>query len=91
MLFSNWFGRKKYRSVPEQVNQPPSDTISTSLVQNMTYLHSQFNQTPDLVVRHFIIKQSGEQAALVYLDGLVDINAINNNVLRPLQFEAGSS
>nr|WP_307449905.1 MULTISPECIES: spore germination protein [unclassified Paenibacillus] len=56
----------------------------------MTYLHSQFNQTPDLVVRHFIIKQSGQQAALVYLCGLVDMNAINNNVLRPLQFEAGS-
>ncbi|KRE86553.1 spore gernimation protein [Paenibacillus sp. Soil766] len=89
MLFSNWFGKKKYRSVQEQVNQPPSNTISTSLVQNITYLHSQFSQTPDLVVRHFIIKKSGEQAALVYLNGLVDKSAINNNVLRPLQFEMG--
>lgn len=42
-------------------------------------------------MRHFIIKQSGEQAALVYLSGLVDKNSINNNVLRPLQFETGSS
>lgn len=90
MLFSNWFGRKKYRSVPEQVIQPPSDIISTSLVQNLTYLHSQFSLTPDMVVRHFIIKQSGDQAALVYLSGLVDKNAINNNVLRPLQFETGN-
>lgn len=90
MLFSNWFGRKKYRSVPEQINQSPSDSISTSLAQNITYLHSQFSQTPDLVVRHFIIKQSGDQAALVYLSGLIDKNAINNNVLRPLQFETGS-
>ncbi|MFC5451028.1 spore germination protein [Paenibacillus aestuarii] len=77
--------------MPEQVKQPLSDTISTSLVQNITYLHSQFSQTPDLVVRHFLIMQSGEQAALVYLSGLVDKNAINNNVLRPLQFEKGYS
>lgn len=90
MLFSNLFGKKKYRSVQERVNQPPSNTISTSLVQNITYLHSQFSQTPDLVVRHFIIKKSDEQAALVYLNGLVDKNAINNNVLRPLQFETGN-
>lgn len=90
MLFSNWFGRKKYRSVPEQVNQPPSETVSASLVQNITNLHSQFSLTPDLVVRHFIIKQSGDQAALVYLSGLVDKNAINNNVLRPLQYETGN-
>ncbi|WP_082615198.1 spore germination protein [Paenibacillus sp. Soil787] len=91
MLFSNWFGRKKYRSVPAQINQPPSDSISSSLAQNITFLQSQFSQTPDLIVRHFIIKQSGEQAALVYLSGLVDKNSINNNVLRPLQFETGSS
>ncbi|CAN7257474.1 spore germination protein [Paenibacillus sp. LjRoot56] len=90
MLFSNWFGKKKYRSAQEQVNQPPSNTISTSLVQNITYLHSQFSQTPDLVVRHFIIKKSGDQAALVYLNGLVDKNSINNNVLRPLQSETGN-
>ncbi|CAH1213804.1 Spore germination protein B1 [Paenibacillus allorhizoplanae] len=90
MLFSNWFGKKKYRSVQEQVNQPPSNTISTSLVHNLTFLQSQFSQTPDLVVRHFIIKKSGDQAALVYLNGLVDKNAINNNVLRPLQSETGN-
>ncbi|KRF11271.1 spore gernimation protein [Paenibacillus sp. Soil787] len=73
------------------MNQPPSDSISSSLAQNITFLQSQFSQTPDLIVRHFIIKQSGEQAALVYLSGLVDKNSINNNVLRPLQFETGSS
>lgn len=77
--------------MPEQVKHPPSDTISTSLVQNITYLHSQFSQTPDLVVRHFFIMQSGDQAALVYLSGLVDKNTINNNVLRSLQFEKGYS
>ncbi|MFD0693769.1 spore germination protein [Paenibacillus sp. GCM10027628] len=90
MLFSSWFGRKKYHSVPEKGNQQSSDTISAVLAQNITYLNGQFSKTPDLVVRHFIIKQSGNQAALVYLNGLVDKSAINNNVLRPLQFEAGS-
>jgi hypothetical protein len=80
LLFSNWFGRKKYRSVPEPINQPPSNSISASLAQNITFLHSQFSQTPDLVVRHFVIKQSGDQAALVYLCGLIDKNAKSVNL-----------
>jgi spore germination protein len=90
MLFSSWFGKKKYHTVPKSSKQLPDDTISASLAQNTTYLQSLFSQTPDLVVRHFIIKQSGDQAALVFLSGLVDKSAINNNVLRPLQFETGS-
>lgn len=55
----------------------------------MAYLHNLFSEAPDLILRQFTIKKSGKQAALAYLKGLSDKNAINNNVLRPLQFELG--
>ncbi|UKS28017.1 spore germination protein [Paenibacillus sp. HWE-109] len=90
MRFPSWFGNKKNRKVQRQDNHILNDSISAALPQNMAKLHSLFSQTPDLIVREFTIIQTGEQAALVYLDGLADKNAINNNVLRPLQFETGS-
>ncbi|RAV20388.1 spore germination protein [Paenibacillus contaminans] len=65
--------------------------LSVSLSDNIDHLYAIFNQTPDLVVRQLTIKKSGSQAALVYLDGLTDKNAINNNVLRPLQNENGEN
>ena len=37
-----------------------------------------------MVIREFVIQYSGKRAALVYLLGLSDKNAINNNILRPL-------
>ncbi|MEW9700012.1 spore germination protein [Paenibacillus sp. SI8] len=90
MQFSSWFGRKKYHSPKEQYNPRPNDLISTSLPENIQYAHTTFTQAPDLIVRQFTIKQTGDQAALIYLNGLTDKNAINNNVLRPLQYELGS-
>lgn len=65
---------------------PASNALHTTLTENVKALQTIFNKTPDLVVRTFIYKQTGSQAALVYLSGLVDKNAINNNVLRQLMF-----
>ncbi|MDF2663524.1 MAG: spore germination protein, partial [Paenibacillus sp.] len=92
-MWLDWLKRKKYRtSQPQRShNQQIHDSISMDLQQNLAYLLAQFTHTPDLIVRQLTIKQSEEQAALVYLDGLTDKNSINNNVLRPLQFESESS
>ncbi len=60
--------------------------LSTAITQNIESLNSIFNDTPDLVIRTFLYKQTGSQAALVYLSGLTDKNAINNNVLHQLMF-----
>ncbi|TXK81462.1 spore germination protein [Paenibacillus sp. N3.4] len=97
MQFSSWFGRKKYHSVEQHkkykpsYNQQSNDPISKDLQENINEIHNLFTQTPDLIVRQFTIKQTGHQAALIYLNGLTDKNAINNYVLRPLQFETGSA
>ncbi|TDG00458.1 spore germination protein [Paenibacillus piri] len=89
MKFLRWLGRSKYQSAQRQSNQQQQSLLSADLAQNLSVLQNVFTKTPDLIVRHLIIKQSGDQAALVYLDGLADKNSINNNVLRPLQYNEG--
>ncbi|NOV01755.1 spore germination protein [Paenibacillus planticolens] len=96
MRYSNWFLGKKYRTV-QRANpqaqaqaQPQSynDFLDLSLSQNLSVLRTIFTLSPDLVIREFTISYTEEQAALVYLQGLVDKNSINNNVMRPLQFDS---
>jgi spore germination protein len=70
----------------EDTSIPEIIEISTSLSENMDQLATIFSDTPDLVVRTFTYKQTGASAALVYLDGLVDKNSINNNILHELMF-----
>ncbi|WP_010503824.1 spore germination protein [Paenibacillus elgii] len=93
MWFLGLLNKKKYRpSRPQRISkQENNNPISMELPINVAHLQAMFTQTPDLNVRQFTIKHSGEQAVLVYLDGLVDKNSINNDVLRPLQFESERS
>jgi spore germination protein len=62
--------------------------ISSLLLENITEIQNIFSDTPDLVVRNFVIKQTNSHAALVYLSGLTNTKTINNHILSPLLFEA---
>ncbi|MFD0681357.1 MULTISPECIES: spore germination protein [unclassified Paenibacillus] len=91
MGFAKWFGKPKYQTAQKQDNQKQQQvSLSGNLAENLAVIHSIFTKTPDLIVRQITIKETGDLAALVYLDGLADKNSINNNVLRPLQFDSGS-
>ncbi|WP_409342102.1 spore germination protein [Paenibacillus sp. MBLB4367] len=59
--------------------------ISDTLADNIEVLHKQFSHSPDLILRRLTIAQSGSEAVLAFFDGLTDKNAINNDVIRPLQ------
>lgn len=61
--------------------------IHSVLTKNIAALEALFRDTPDLNVRFLNILQSDEQGALVYLNGLVDKTAINQNILQPLLFQ----
>lgn len=92
MRLAKWFGISKYRPhAGAGNNKPADDFITGDLARIAKELHTRFAQTPDLQVRHLVVKQSGKRAMLVYFNGLVDKNAINNNVLRPLQYETNDS
>ncbi|GAA4834047.1 spore germination protein [Paenibacillus vulneris] len=86
MSFLHWL---KWKS-PQNPSAHPTyekltGTISPSLAANIAELSALFSLAPDLVIRHLVIQSTGDEAALVYMNGLSDKNSINNNVIRSLQ------
>ncbi|MGO4375749.1 spore germination protein, partial [Paenibacillus sp. MCAF20] len=65
------------------------DRLGTDIKQHAERLSGIFSDTPDLILRHFRIKQTNEKAILVYFEGLTDKNSINHDVLLPLQLHEG--
>lgn len=65
---------RKHHDISQQKSNHHSQrgTISSKLIHNLTEVRSIFSQTPDLVVRHLVIKRTRSQAALVYLSGITD-------------------
>lgn len=80
--------RRKKASVSERISHSAASSqnrmISDQLSENLEVLHSMFTLTPDLVIRTFQSHSMKGKVAIVYLEGMVDKNSINNNVLRPL-------
>jgi spore germination protein len=69
-------------------SQRQADSILNSLIApsistNLQLVAMLFNGIPELATRMISLK-TGQQAALVYLDGLVDKTVINTDILRPL-------
>jgi spore germination protein len=90
MLFFRKYRNKKKQPISlKKKNIESSKKIISSLVlENIAEIQNIFSETPDLVVKNFVIKQTSSSAALIYLSGLTDTKTINNHILRPLLFEA---
>lgn len=86
MSFLHWLKWKTHQAPsPCQAHEKLSGTISSSLAANIAEISTLFSLAPDLVIRHLVIQSTGDEAGLVYMNGLSDKNSINNNVIRPLQ------
>lgn len=81
---------RKYNKQSNSSQQHNHNLISSDLMANIEEIQSIFCETPDLVVRKFVIKASQRQAALIYLSGITDSQVIYNHVLKPLLFEKGT-
>jgi spore germination protein len=90
MLFFRRYN-KKPRSSQQLNNIPHQGPISSELMDNIAEIRSIFGDTPDLIVRYLVIKQTQSQAALIYLSGITDSKTIFNHVLNPLLFEDGKN
>ncbi|MGR5867346.1 spore germination protein [Bacillus cereus] len=53
---------------------------------NLKHLSKLFSGIPELITRTFPLK-NGKEAALIYMEGLVDKTVINVDILRPLLFK----
>ncbi|MDQ0897484.1 spore germination protein [Paenibacillus sp. V4I7] len=60
-------------------------SISSNLGVNETYLREQFHNCSDIILRSFILKDESK-LLLIYLDGMVRLQSIEDNVLKPLIF-----
>ncbi|WHY01620.1 spore germination protein [Neobacillus sp. DY30] len=90
MVFFRKYRNKKAQqsSFKIQHNNPAKERISPLLLENVAEIQKIFSDTPDLVVKKIVIKQTKCPAVLVYLSGLTDTKTIHNHVLSPLIFEA---
>lgn len=70
-----------------QKNQKVYDSLDV----NLEYVHSRFNSliNSDVVIREFLINVKGKQfkAFILYIDGMVNTDSINNFVLKPLMLK----
>ncbi|BBH24082.1 spore germination protein [Paenibacillus baekrokdamisoli] len=88
-FFERWFGGKKTISKKKLFSHNLNQPISESLAINLDILKQLFSYTPDLVIRHIQLK-TGNTTLLVYLDGLIDKESVENHILHPLIHELDS-
>lgn len=84
--FNKWIRGEKTFSAQEQVDHILNKSISSSLSLNLKQLSKLFSGIPELITRTFPLK-NGKEAALIYMEGLVDKTVINVDILRPLLFK----
>lgn len=77
-------GKQNNKYLNLELKNRQDDVLSADLTQNTEKLLQLFSQAPDLVIRRFKIAGNSTDAALVYLKGLTDKNAIHYHVLKPL-------
>ncbi|AST90144.1 MULTISPECIES: spore germination protein [Sutcliffiella] len=87
MIFFRKYKKMQNSSQQTNNNSQTQKSISSELMDNVTEIKSIFSDTPDLVIRHIVIKQTDSKAALIYLSGITDSQTIYNHVLSPLLFE----
>lgn len=88
-------GRRSKRLKSNQLsnNQKSSASfdikITNHLDENMNSIKTMLGEPDDLVIRE--INSENYKFAIVYIDGLVDTDLINNNILKMIQEKMGSS
>ena len=59
--------------------------IQKKLDDNIQYIQYLFNQTSDLVVRNLMFgNEKSEHAAILYIDGIIDTQIIQDVVIKPI-------
>lgn len=71
------------------------NNIDNDIDKNLDYIKTRFNTliNSDIVIRNFVFSAKGKKykAFLLFIDGMVDSNLINDFVLKPLMLENSSN
>lgn len=81
---------KKGQNIHEQnVQQEFSQELSDNLEKNLDTLKGIIGNSSDIIIRKFSFRSKKNiKAALIFIDGLIDKNLVNENILKPLMFNA---
>jgi spore germination protein KA len=88
--------RKGNKKGDQHHNSPQSpdqgESLSADLSLSINQISDRLGSSPDIVIRYFKINAKKKiQAAVIFIDGLVDKQVINNHILRPLMGLADKS
>lgn len=76
-----FFSKQKKKSEQEEFTLD----IYKKLDKNLSNLKEMLEKPNDLVIREFTAGSSDHKCALVFIDGLIDKDLVNNNILKNLQ------
>ncbi|MGZ4112250.1 MAG: spore germination protein [Tumebacillaceae bacterium] len=82
--------KKQRRPDSQPIPVEPKRNVSAKLQVNHDYLQKLFSKSSDIVLREVSLA-NGAEALVVFVDGLVDSNHIDDVVLKPLLFGQGAS
>lgn len=74
---------------PNNDNNASSEpTLSSDLKENLNTFKEIFGPSYDIVFREFTFGQPKTNAAIIYIDGLVDKSTINQSIIKPLMYDS---
>jgi len=87
-LFRPKKGKQQLILQQNSEKNPQQNELSIDLNQNLAVIQSIYQNCPDVVFRKFLVGGK-TNAILIYIDGLSNIEEIDQNVLSPLMHHAG--
>ncbi|WP_461176590.1 spore germination protein [Virgibacillus ainsalahensis] len=84
MVRGSFFTRR--RKQPEKSEENFSVEIGPKLEENLDDLKKMLDGPGDLIIRKFTAGSTDKKCAIVYIDGLVDKDLVNNNILKAVQY-----
>jgi spore germination protein KA len=80
-----WYAKKQSESKRQKAQPEKDDKISKNLTEAVNTIKNETMESSDVVIRRFYIGGDvGAEAAIVFIDGLINSKIINDNVIRPL-------
>ncbi|MZQ82209.1 spore germination protein [Paenibacillus sp. 5J-6] len=90
-MFARWLSSKKHPSLPKQniiVEPMASMPLFATIQENTDYVRQALGNSTDIVIREFTYNSITEGVAILYTDGLVDGNVINDFIMRAMMTDS---
>ncbi|WP_235959407.1 spore germination protein [Paenibacillus silvestris] len=83
-IFSEHLGGQSTQASGQTDKPQVRMTVSNNLSQNVSIMKEMVGNSPDLVIKEFLIADSSIRMAVVYTEGMVDKKIIDEHILEPL-------